>query len=134
MRIVLDTNVLISGIFWKGAPHSILTAWVQGRFEVVISKDILHEYLAVLKRIDAKGGSAERWGVFILENAHVVQGSNPVKLSRDSADDKFINTAIIERADCIVSGDDDLLSLSEKSPVTVVSPGKFAAMLGETGF
>lgn len=133
MRVVLDTNVLVSGIFWKGAPYSILTAWARGRFEVVISKDILHEYLAVLKRIDTGGDSAEQWGVFILENAHVVQGSSMVKLSRDSADDKFINTAIIGRADYIVSGDDDLLSLKEKSPVTVVSPRKFAAMLGKTG-
>lgn len=129
MRVVLDTNVLVSGIFWKGAPHSIMTAWVRGRFEVVISKDILHEYLAVLKRIDTKGDVAERWGVFILENAHVVKVSNLVKLSRDSADDKFINTAITGRADYIVSGDDDLLSLKKKSPVTTISPSKFATVL-----
>lgn len=121
--------MLISGIFWKGTPHRILAAWARGRFEVVISKDILHEYLAVLKRIDTKGKIAERWGAFILENAYVVKASNLVKLSRDSADDKFINTAIIGRADYIISGDDDLLSLKEKGPVTIISPRKFAAML-----
>lgn len=129
MRVVLDTNVLVSGIFWKGAPYSILAVWAQGKFEVIVSKDILHEYLAVLKRIDTRGDSAERWGAFILENTHVVKVSNLVKLSRDSADDKFINTAIIGRADYIISGDDDLLLLKEKSPVTIVSPSKFATML-----
>ena len=129
MRVVLDTNVLISGIFWKGAPYSIVAAWAKGRFEVVISKNILHEYFAVLKRIDTRGDIAEQWGMFILENAHVVKASNLVKLSRDNADDKFINTALIGQADYIISGDDDLLSLKEKSPVAVISPRKFLVIL-----
>lgn len=129
MRVVLDTNVLVSGIFWKGVPQNILAAWAQGKFTVVISGDILDEYLAVLKRIDAVGTIAEQWALFIIEHAQVVKDSGLVKLSRDSADDKFINTAIVGRADHIVSGDDDLLSLHTKSPVTIISPRKFATML-----
>lgn len=44
MKVVLDTNVLISGIFWKGAPHAVLTSWVQEKFAAIISREILDEY------------------------------------------------------------------------------------------
>lgn len=126
MRVVLDTNVLISGIFWKGVPHSIVTAWVHGKFKVVISKHILDEYQAVLRRIDTKGQVTERWMSFVIENAHVVQDVRLVKFSRDSTDDVFLNTAIIGKADYLVSGDDDLLSLAGTSPVAILNPRTFA--------
>jgi predicted nucleic acid-binding protein len=39
MRVVLDTNVLVSGIFWRGGPHQILEAWAEGEIEVLCSSD-----------------------------------------------------------------------------------------------
>jgi predicted nucleic acid-binding protein len=47
MRVVLDTNVLVSGIFFKGPPMRILAAWATGRFELIASIDILAEYRRV---------------------------------------------------------------------------------------
>jgi predicted nucleic acid-binding protein len=44
IRAVLDTNVLVSGIFWKGTPFRDLQAWQGRRFHVVLSRPILHEY------------------------------------------------------------------------------------------
>lgn len=46
-RIVLDTNVLMSGIFWSGPPAKILSAWHEKRLQLVISPDILNEYIRV---------------------------------------------------------------------------------------
>lgn len=133
MKVVLDTNVLISGIFWKGTPHTIIAAWAENGFEVVISKKILSEYLAVLKTIDTHGDVAERWAIFITEHAQVVNDNAIVKLSRDADDDKFINAAITGKADYIISGDDDLLSLQGKSPVTIITPRAFLAVLRMNG-
>ena len=129
MKVVLDTNTLVSGIFWKGTPHTVVRAWAESVFEVIISQDILEEYLAVLKRLDPKGDMAESWTVFISENATVVSGRYRLKLSRDPADDKFIVAAILGRADYIVSGDKDLLSLHDRSPVPILNPRKFLAVL-----
>jgi putative PIN family toxin of toxin-antitoxin system len=44
MKIVLDTNVFISGIFFSGPPAQILKAWKDQKFQIVISKEILREY------------------------------------------------------------------------------------------
>ena len=47
MKVILDTNVLISGIFFSGPPHQILNAWRDGKIQLVISQEILKEYWRV---------------------------------------------------------------------------------------
>jgi len=49
MKIVLDTNVLISGIFWKGAPSKILELWTKDKIQIVVNKKILDEYFRILQ-------------------------------------------------------------------------------------
>ena len=129
MKVVLDTNVVISGIFWKGAPHHILKAWAEGRFELVVSKNILDEYVSVIRRIDTEGDLAEKWAVYLTDRAAVVEDTEVLKLARDPDDDMFINTAIVSKARFVVSGDDDLLSLKGESPVRVITPHVFLKIL-----
>lgn len=47
MRVILDTNVFVSGIFFNGPPHQILKAWRDGKLKLVISLEILEEYQRV---------------------------------------------------------------------------------------
>lgn len=47
MRVILDTNVFVSGVFFSGPPHEILRAWREGRFQMVLSPEILEEYRRV---------------------------------------------------------------------------------------
>lgn len=47
MRIILDTNVLVSGIFFSGPPRKILDAWTDGLLQIVLSLEILEEYRRV---------------------------------------------------------------------------------------
>jgi putative PIN family toxin of toxin-antitoxin system len=54
MRVVLDTNVLISAMFFSGLPARILSAWLADRFELVVSTEILEEYREVAGRIGAR--------------------------------------------------------------------------------
>jgi len=54
MKVVLDTNVLISGIFFSGPPGRILAAWADGRFELVASVEVLAEYRRVAERLQKK--------------------------------------------------------------------------------
>lgn len=51
MRVVLDTNVLVSGIFFTGPPYEILSAWQDGRVRLVVTLEIVREYEAVLERL-----------------------------------------------------------------------------------
>jgi len=47
IRIILDTNVFVSAIFWKGAPYHILEAWQEHKIKLVFSEEILEEYIRV---------------------------------------------------------------------------------------
>ena len=59
MKVVLDTNVLISGIFFSGAPARILAAWADRRFELVASVEVLTEYRRVAERFQKKFSSID---------------------------------------------------------------------------
>jgi hypothetical protein len=54
MKVVLDTNVLVSGIFFSGSPAGILRAWSQGKFQLVLSPEILDEYKSVSAELAVK--------------------------------------------------------------------------------
>jgi len=54
LKVVIDTNVLISGIFWSGLPHQILQQWRDKKIELVVSLDIIEEYYRVAKSISTK--------------------------------------------------------------------------------
>ena len=54
MQIVLDTNVLVSGIFWGGMPHKILDLWADQKLEVFVTPEILLEYQDIIAEIDKK--------------------------------------------------------------------------------
>ena len=47
LKVVMDTNVFVSGVFFSGPPYQILKAWQSGEFELVVSQDILDEYRRV---------------------------------------------------------------------------------------
>ena len=63
MRVVVDTNVLISAIFFKGKPDVILEAWRTGKLEIILSADILNEYAEVMERLSVKYPSIEISGI-----------------------------------------------------------------------
>ena len=51
MKVIVDTNVFISGVFFSGPPHQILNAWRDGKIQLAISQEILREYRRVGKII-----------------------------------------------------------------------------------
>ncbi len=111
MRVVLDTNVFVSGIFWKGAPFTLLQRWTEGRFRIVITEKILDEYSRVLHELDPREKVLKRWMLFLVKNADVVEDRDIVKVCRDPFDDMFINCALTAKARYLISGDKDILVL-----------------------
>ena len=131
MKIVLDTNVLVSGIFWKGIPYSILQSWVEGKFELVLSEKIFDEYSRTLAII-SKGKKDElitKWLLLIAENSTFITIQKRFFLSADPDDNKFIECAIAGNAQFIVSGDSHLLDLNTILNTDVISPSTFIKKL-----
>ena len=128
MKVVLDTYVLVSGMFFSGPPRQMLEAWRDGRVELVASLEILEEYKRVGERLSAEfeGVSLEPFFTLLATNALIVEPrSLPQIVVSDPTDDKFFACAL--GADCrvIISGDKRVLAASGYGGVEVLRPRGF---------
>ena len=97
MKIVLDTNVLISGIYFSGPPGRILAAWRSRKLQLCVSPEILEEYLNVAERLANRYAGVEYEGILglIVQKAELVQAADlPEPVSEDPDDDKFLACAL----------------------------------------
>jgi putative PIN family toxin of toxin-antitoxin system len=130
LRIILDTNVLLSGIFFGGLPGRILAAWQEDRIELVLSPAILAEYHEAATALSLRYPTVDRDLASILalvtQTAAIVDAPDlPDQVSTDAADDKFLACAIAARTPLIVSGDKHLLRLNGWAGIAVVTPRHF---------
>lgn len=128
MRIVLDTNVLVSGIFYSGPPSRIVFAWIDDEFELVVSTEIVEEYRRVAGRIALKASDIDLARVLDRIAGHallVIPAELPDDACADRNDIKFLECAVASRADCIVSGDRALLRASGYEGIVVMTPRRF---------
>jgi putative PIN family toxin of toxin-antitoxin system len=128
VKVVLDTNVFISGIFFRGAPQAIMTAWGQGLLQLVVSRPILEEYDRVGRELSTRMSGFDLAPVFQLLDAKalVVESSAPLHVVReDPSDDKFLECAL-EAGKCpIVSGDRHLLKYDNFRGIAILKPRSF---------
>ena len=130
MKVVLDTNVLISGIYFGGIPGKILEAWDARRFQLLVSTEILQEYLNVAARLADRYTGVEYESILglIIQNAELVQPSDlPEPVSTDPDDDKFLACALAGDSTTIVSGDSDLINVSGYCGIEVLTPKAFVS-------
>ena len=128
MRIVLDTNVFISGIYFGGPPYEILNAWRQGRIQLLVSPDILSEYYRVgadlahqFPQVDI-----EPFLELLVSQAIFLEPPPlPRPVSVDQDDDKFLACALAAECRHIVSGDRHLLQVDGYYGIVVMRPRRF---------
>jgi putative PIN family toxin of toxin-antitoxin system len=129
MKVVLDTNVLVSGIFFSGPPAEILRAWSQGKFKLVLSPEILDEYTRVSAELADKYPDIDFRRILdlvVVRSVVCSPAALPQQVCEDAHDDKFIAAAIDSRTKIIVSGDKHLLRVSGYKSVSVLTPRQFA--------
>ena len=128
MKIVLDTNVLVSGIFFSGPPAEILRAWSQGKFKLVLSPEILDEYTRVSAELAEKFPDINIRRILdlvVVRSEVCSPAALPQQVCEDPHDDKFFAAALDSRAKIIISGDKHLLRVSGYQGVSVLTPRQF---------
>ena len=128
MKVIIDTNVLVSGIFFTGPPSQILQSWKNGKIEIVISADILSEYREVCEELSLKYRGIEVEPILNLIAIHSELIEVPVSselVCTDPADQKFIACAIAGNVELIISGDKQLLKANGYKGIKVLTPRLF---------
>lgn len=132
MRVVLDTNVLVSGIFFGGIPGQVLDLWIKRSFSVYTTPRILKEYLETLARLGSKIDPAliHLWSEILPNLCHIIPDLETYPpVSRDSSDDKFIYCAAHSRSHFLITGDLDLKILAQRFIFKIVSPREFLKLV-----
>jgi uncharacterized protein len=128
VRIVVDTNVFVSGIFFTGPPHRILLAWRDRKVQLLVSAAILDEYHRVKDELATQfsGANLAPFLQLLTVQAEVIQAPPlaPV-IQQDPSDDRFLECAVAGKADCTVSGDKHLLKLVEFQGIPILKPAAF---------
>lgn len=126
MRIVIDTNVLISGIIFGGKPSKIIELLFGKKISVFASPEMIDEY----KRIYGELG--ERYAKRthnelneIINSMNILPSHSHIEACRDPDDNKFIECAIDNRCIYIVSGDKDLLVLEQYEDIGILTVSEF---------
>ncbi|OGP73887.1 MAG: putative toxin-antitoxin system toxin component, PIN family, partial [Deltaproteobacteria bacterium RBG_16_50_11] len=128
-RVVLDTNVLISSLLFKGEASRIVVLWQKSKIIPLISKETFDELRVVLEypKFSLSGGEIKS----IIEDEilpffEVVEVEKNIKgVCRDPGDDKFISCAVSGEANWIVSGDKDLSDLGKYQSVEIIQVSEF---------
>ena len=127
MRIVIDTNVLISGVFFGGFPRKILSAVVNREITACATAEIIDEYEEIIQEmIDRKQGRINRNILTPLVKAmEIIEPVTHVEISRDPDDNKFLGCAKDSRSLYIVSGDKDLLVIDKYENIQIITAKEF---------
>jgi len=127
MKVVLDTNVIASGIFWSGPPCSIIQSFFQGSLDIFVTEEIFDEYERVLTLLGHKYKQSinEILEAIKIKSHWSTPATLDAQVCEDADDDKFIACAIASRVKTLVSGDRLLLRCSGYHSIDIVTPRLF---------
>jgi uncharacterized protein len=131
VRVVLDTNVVVSALLFNGISSMLVSLWQEDLITLLLSREVLDEYLRVLSYPKFRLTEEEIRELIqeeILPHAEVVKPKRRLRVvQRDPSDNKFLECAIAGRARFIISGDKDLLSIGTYRQIRIQSPAQFLA-------
>ena len=135
MKVILDTNVLISFLLTSGPTISkILKGWKDGKFTLLVSDEILTEIKQVLTRFVAGGlieaEAAEALTRWIMKDAKFISVMSVVTASPDKKDNRYLACAKDGKAEYLVTGDKKhLLPFKKFEETQIISPKELAGIL-----
>lgn len=126
LRVVFDTNVLLSAFIFGGNPERLFDLARFGELRLVVSPDILLEFAFVLREKFAWAEEDITEAIRAIGRAsELVRPGETLKIVSDDADNRVLECAVAGKADFIVTGDHHLLDLRSFEGVKIVKPRDF---------
>jgi len=131
VRVIIDTNVFVSGVFFRGLPGRILEAWADGVISLVVSPEILDEYRRVGGVLASQFPGVDLVPILTLltmASEIVLAPTLPEQVCQDPDDDKFVACALASRCSLIITGDRALQRVSGYRELEIISPRQFVTI------
>jgi uncharacterized protein len=135
VRVVVDTNVLISALLYGGLPEQIILAGLRGEVKILTSILLLEELERVLAKKFRLDPSFVKDSVDLMRDiAELVEGKSYLKvIQKPEGDNRVLECAVDGKADFVVTGDTKhLLPLREYQGIRILSPSEFVRLLPTT--
>lgn len=129
----MDTNVIISALFWKGAPYEVVRSGIKGEFQMITSESILKETRDKLAdKFKVPLSETNELIKIILANSFMVLPLHKIDAIKiDPSDNKILECAVFGGANFIVSGDKHLLDLRQYGNIKIITPQNFLGILNK---
>ncbi len=127
MRIVVDTNVLVSGVFFGGFPGKILSSIVNKKVIACATAEIINEYEEIVQEMIARKQGHINKAILtpLIKTMEIIEPVTQIEICRDPDDNKFLECAKDSHALYIVSGDKDLLVIKKYENIQIVTAKEF---------
>lgn len=129
MRVVVDTNVLVSS-FFGGIPRDVIDCWRRGEITLCVSRDLIDEYVEVLNRLGLQADLVQELLELFASGYHLVfaASTSPLRvLEQDTDDNMLFECAVSLKAKVIVTGDKAVRSVGRYMDIDVTTPAEFIA-------
>lgn len=127
-RVVLDTNIFISGLLWGGKPKEILEKWLKLKFILLISPYSTSEIIIVFQRFREEEKVKQLQKDLDTQTVKIIP-QNKTQVCRDPKDNQILDLCASGNADYLVTGDKDLLILRKFENTSILNPKQFLKML-----
>lgn len=131
-KLVIDTNVWVSALFWQGSPRKIFDQFTKGAVTVYFSDETWQEWQTKIGSIAFNLGKKKEFSglmKLIKKRIAFVFPKTTIKVCRDADDNKFLETAWAAKVGYLVSGDQDLLTLKQYKGIKIVTPKQMLEIL-----
>jgi putative PIN family toxin of toxin-antitoxin system len=135
MRVVADTNTIVSGLGWRGSPAQVFDAALAGDLTLITSPALRDELSRVLRypKLTSVFSDPDRIVNLLGATAETVHPSLLLAVVDDEPDNRVLEAAVTGQADAIVTGDDHLLALGSFREVPILTTTALLARLPDRG-
>src|SRR3989344_187941 len=125
LRVVIDTNVFISGILFGGIPRRIITLVKTNRLLLLMSVEVANEWIQILERFPTTQTDLDDASYILTHRVIRVTPKVNIRKSRDLKDDMLLALSFAGKADYLITGDKDLLVMRNFEKTKIVTPRQF---------
>jgi len=126
-KVVVDTNIFVSAhLISNGNPARVIDCWIEGEYVLLVSKSIVEEIIRVLHEKGITTQKIEKLLFLLSKKTIMIASKEEIFVVKDDpSDNKFLECAVLGKANYIVSGDKHLLGLGEYEGIKILTPKEF---------